>query len=56
MKVSSILAAGCAVLLCACAQDDPPQVADQLQRGATGQGTLYERDVSNDPFIENERN
>jgi hypothetical protein len=42
------------VLLQGCENDLPPQpsqVPGKLERGITGQGTLYQPDRSNDPLI-----
>lgn len=44
------------LFLCGCESDVPPSSSDEnagaaLQRGITGQGTLYQPDRTNDPLI-----
>lgn len=59
MKVPLMLLGVCAaaLFLPACENDLPPapsQVPSKLERGVTGQGTLYQPDRSNDPMIREE--
>jgi hypothetical protein len=54
LLLSTVSAAG---LLAGCETDMPPQrseVPGKLQRGMTGQGTLYQPDRSADPVIREE--
>ena len=55
MKAISTLLylAAATVLLVGCESDVPPaqEAANKLERGFTGQGTVYQPDRSNDPII-----
>lgn len=45
------------VVFAGCADNSGPDLAEtgqKLERGITGQGTLYQRDHAEDPFVNNE--
>ena len=48
-----LLIVGACIGLCACESDVPPAqtAGNKLERGLTGQGTVYQPDRSNDPII-----
>ena len=58
MKVLVFLVAAiaAATFSSACAREQTAEVSEKLERGVTGQGTLYERTHDNDPFVETGRN
>ncbi len=51
--LASILLVGACLAFAACENDLPPgePAAQKLERGVTGQGTVYQPDKSNDPLI-----
>lgn len=49
MKLLPLL--GCILLVAACAEQRPEDIPRTLKRGVQGEGTLYQPDRADDPFI-----